>query len=112
MRRLLPLLLFAAAPAGANPAPHYLNVVNNSPDTLAALAARVHGGDQWTPFDVGPDRTSTVLLGGQTATLALRGGCVFDLRATFRNGRTVTVTDFNACTTATLHLEQVLRKAQ
>lgn len=91
--------------------PHYLSLINDSADTLAEFAVRAHGSAEWTPFDVGPDRTSSVLLGGQTATLALRDGCVFDLRATFQNGRALTVMDFNACKTATLHLGGALRKA-
>ncbi|MBN8884480.1 MAG: hypothetical protein J0I77_02060 [Rudaea sp.] len=101
----------AAAPAASSP-PHYLTVVNDGQATIRTFEFKPEGINKWEAIDVGDQRSSSDLHPGESVQVALRHGCVYDLRVTFADQRSVTVTEFNACKASTLHAGHALRMAR
>lgn len=92
------LATVAALPAHAADTTRYLDLRNRAHDSVVAVAIAPAGSDTYQP------RPITALTGGGDATtLALAGDtCRYDLRLTFKDGRTARYTDVDVCRGRTL----------
>ena len=112
MRTLLVTMLLAGAvSAHANETRHYINVVNTAPDDIIALAVAPAGTNRFhTKMLAG----NLVQGGGDSTTISVDadgGGaaCLFDLRFSFANGRTLIQKNFDVCKYRSYHTGRYLR---
>ena len=86
----------ALLPAVAGAQTRYLEVYNDAPSSLVALAAAPAGTDAFRDLAIG-DRP--LVGGGNAVTVALdsKDGCRRDLRATFADGRSLLQRNFDVC---------------
>ena len=97
-------------PAVAGAQTRYLEVYNDAPSSLVALAAAPAGTVEFHAIAIG-DRPLPG--GGNAVTVALDGkeGCRRDLRATFADGRSLLLHDFDVCRYRSYHTGRVLPPA-
>jgi len=111
MRSPIGMLLALAASATANAGSiHYLDVVNTADTSLVSFAVAPAGTDRYTEIQLADGPLHG---GGNSATAAIGKdgeGCLYDLRATFANGRTLIQQDFNVCKYRSYHTGQYLRR--
>ncbi|MBB4125523.1 hypothetical protein GGR77_000794 [Xanthomonas translucens] len=87
-------LSVAAAQAGAAEPGRYLELSNRSHDTLTSLAVAAPGSNAFLDVALGAPLQG----GGDAATFSLAGdACRYDLRFTFRNGRSMLYPDVDIC---------------
>lgn len=87
-------LSVAAAQAAAAEPGRYLELSNRSHDTLTSLAVAVPGSAAFREVALGAPLQG----GGDAATFSLPGAaCRYDLRFTFRNGRSMLYPDVDVC---------------
>ena len=90
----LTLSLSAAAQATAAEPIRYLELSNRAHDSLTSLAIAAPGSGQY--YEVAMD--VPLQGGGDAATFAVTGdACRYDLRFTFRNGRSMLYPDVDVC---------------
>lgn len=108
MRMLFAIaLVLGAADAGAGPV-HYLDLVNTADSSLVSFAVSPAGTDRFRDIAFGD---APLQGGGNSTTIALDDGkCLYDLRATFANGRTLVQQDFNVCKYRSYHTGRYLRR--
>ncbi len=96
-RRLVPVLLALAAPAGAQPAPNpSFNLLNRSQTTINEIYATPKGRTTW-----GRDRLGDRSLppgGSFPVRLPADGNCAYDIRVVYEGGRAEERRDINTCT--------------
>lgn len=106
------LLLFACAmlPAAAGAQTHYLEVYNDAPSSLVALAVAPAGTEVFREVALG-DRP--LQGGGNAVTVELDGkeGCRRDLRATFADGRSTLSRGFDVCRYRSYHTGRALPRS-
>ncbi|GAA0686306.1 hypothetical protein ISN75_15155 [Dyella marensis] len=95
-RRLAVLLACVSLPAVAAAQTRYLEVYNDAPSSLVALAVAPAGTEAFRAVPIG-DRP--LIGGGNAVTVAIDGqeGCRRDLRATFADGRSLLQRNFDVC---------------
>lgn len=87
-------LSLAAAHAVAAEPTRYLELSNRSYDTMTALAVAEPGSNAFRDVALG----ASLRGGGHAATVEIAGdACRYDLRFTFRNGRSMIYTDVDVC---------------
>ena len=87
-------LATATHAVAAEPATRYLELSNRAHDSLTALAIAEPGGKVFRDVPLG----APVRGGGDATTLRLSGdSCRYDLRFTFRNGRSMIYRDVDVC---------------
>ena len=87
-------LATATHAVAAEPATRYLELSNRAHDSLTALAIAEPGSDAFRDLPLG----APVRGGGDSTTLQLAGdACRYDLRFTFRNGRSMIYRDVDVC---------------
>jgi hypothetical protein len=90
----LTLSLSAAAQATAAEPVRYLELSNRAHDSLTALAIAAPGSGAFRDIALGAPLQG----GGDAATFPLTGdACRYDLRFTFRNGRSMLYPDVDVC---------------
>lgn len=91
---ILSLATAATCAVAAEPATRYLELSNRAHDSLTALAIAEPGGNVFRDVPLG----APVRGGGDATTLQLAGdACRYDLRFTFRNGRSMIYRDVDIC---------------
>lgn len=106
---LVTVFSFAAVlPAQAGTRTHYFELINRAHDRLIALAIAPAGSARFQPEPLG----EAIDGGGDSATVEWTGeACVYDLRFTFGNGRSVVYDDIDVCRNRSLRI-QPLRRGQ
>ena len=91
---ILSLATAATCAVAAEPPTRYLELSNRAHDSLTALAIAEPGSDAFRDLPLG----APVRGGGDATTLRLSGdSCRYDLRFTFRNGRSMIYRDVDVC---------------
>lgn len=110
MRTAILVTLLLAAGAAVAGERHYLDLVNTAPTSLVAFDVALPGSDDWRAIAL----SDTALRGGGDSTIvAIRGGgCVRDLRSTFRDGRVLIQRGFDTCRYRSYHTGQYLRRTR
>ena len=96
MHLVLTALLAAAttAPAQAGERTRYFELINRAHDSVISLAVAPAGDGVFRDVPL----RSALRGGGGAATVEIAGGgCRYDLRLQFRNGRSVVYRDFDTC---------------
>lgn len=92
----------AVLPAQAGTRTHYFELINRAHDRLVALAVAPAGSGRFQPRPLG----EAIDGGGYSATVEWTGEqCVYDLRFTFGNGRTVVYGDIDVCRNRSLRIQ-------
>lgn len=90
----LTLCLSVATQAAASEPMRYLELSNRAHDALTALAVAAPGSDAFADIALGAPLRG----GGDAATFRLAGAaCRYDLRFTFRNGRSMLYPNVDIC---------------
>jgi hypothetical protein len=110
MRALPGLVLFGGVVSMATAVPvHYVDVVNESTSSVAAVSATADGM-RWERLAV--DYRSLRASSATTLALPHEGGCRRDFRIDFVDGRRMTVSGFDICRNHGLHLRTALARAR
>jgi hypothetical protein len=101
--------LLASCSAG-NPPRHYVDIINNSTDSVVSMNAAVPGSNAWKPL-----RLRGVVDGGYIGqtTVAIPGdhGCVYDVLVEFAHQRPLLISAMNACRSHRLDVGHAWRQA-
>lgn len=96
----------AALPTQAGTYTHYFELINRAHDRLVALSIAPAGSDRFQPRPLG----EAIDGGGDSATVEWAGEqCVYDLRFTFGNGRSVVYSDIDVCRNRSLRIQPLRR---
>lgn len=91
---LATLLLATTAHAGAGSATRYLDLVNRAHDSVVVLEVAPAGSNAFQRYPLGGPLPG----GGGSTTIEIAGeDCVYDMRLTFRGGRTLVYNEMDAC---------------
>ena len=108
---VLVVAVLASLPAAAaqdGPRTRYFELLNRAHDRLVALAVAPAGSDTFQARPLG----EPVAGGGGSATIELPGeACVYDLRFTFGNGRSLIYGDIDVCRNRSLRIQPLPRAA-
>jgi len=110
MKKLLPIVLGAAAAAAPLPALAQAGdfaIVNATNIDFRALAVRRFGTSEWLPLTVAP--VPLTKSGGRGAAAFKNEDCAFDLKATLPDGRDVIWPRVNLCQVKVVRLNQNAR---
>ena len=104
---ILATLLFAtAAHAGAGKDTRYLDLINRAHDSVTSLEVAPAGSDAFQEKPLGVPLRG----GGDSTTIEIAGGgCLYDIRLKFRNGRTLVYKDVDICSGGKLAIRPLPR---
>ena len=104
-----------ASCSASDPPRHYVDIINDSSDSVVAMNAAVPGSNAWKPLHLGGVLNDGFLEGGYIgqATVAMPGdhGCVYDVLVEFTHQRPLLISAMNVCRSHRLDVGHAWRLA-